>query len=310
MHDENIDSEIPSAERQSFLRLTRELASLPLDKSAAALETSAAIASISLRAGIEFLRAAPAAAEVWKLRSLRSWGELGRRLALGDVETAITFFAAGVAEFEELPQTVHQLVFQLCLRQITLSSQIAIETFRNLPTLAKAINDPETPHGGARSGFGDFAQVGKAQRRVSQSDAGSPRAFAANQRSAVTRKAIELTAEFAARAGGIAADAWTALPPALTNLKSDEALKLLESTADFLERGGGSALQVLDHRWRDIPDLAGNIRRVAEALVDGRQAWQREPGGFRSQQPEVPAGHLRAKLIANVASTSRYASSH
>ena len=47
----------PSAERQSFLRLTRELASLPLEQSAAALETGAAIAGISLRAGIEFLRA-------------------------------------------------------------------------------------------------------------------------------------------------------------------------------------------------------------------------------------------------------------
>ncbi len=97
MHDENSESGVPSAERQSFLRLTRELASLPLDKSAAALETSAAIAGISLRAGIEFLRAAPAAAEVLQAAELRSWGDLGRRLAMGDVETAITFFAEGVS---------------------------------------------------------------------------------------------------------------------------------------------------------------------------------------------------------------------
>src|SRR6185295_7973713 len=116
MHDENLDSEIPSAEHQSFLRLTRELASLPLDKSAAALETSAAIASISLRAGIEFLRAAPAAAEVLEATELRSWGELGRRLALSDVENAITFFAAGVAEFGDLPAEVHPLVFLLSSR--------------------------------------------------------------------------------------------------------------------------------------------------------------------------------------------------
>jgi hypothetical protein len=43
MQEENLQSDIPSAERQSFLRLTRELAGLPLDKSAAAIETSAAI---------------------------------------------------------------------------------------------------------------------------------------------------------------------------------------------------------------------------------------------------------------------------
>ena len=113
-----------SAERQSFLKLTRELASLPLDKSAAALETSAAIAAISLRAGIEFLRAAPAAAEVLEPAELRSWGELGRRLALADVENAITFFAEGVSELNDVPAAVHSLVFQLCSRQITLSSQV------------------------------------------------------------------------------------------------------------------------------------------------------------------------------------------
>jgi hypothetical protein len=56
--------ETQSVERQSFLELTRSLASLPLEHAAAALETSAAIASISLRAGIEFLRATPAAAEI------------------------------------------------------------------------------------------------------------------------------------------------------------------------------------------------------------------------------------------------------
>ena len=104
MQDESNDSVVPSAERQSFLKLTRELAGLPLDKSAAALETSAAIASISLRAGIEFLRAAPAAAEVLEAAELRSWGDLGRRLALGDAENAITFFAEGVAERKDIPR--------------------------------------------------------------------------------------------------------------------------------------------------------------------------------------------------------------
>src|SRR5256884_7241408 len=97
MQDENLPSEIPSAERRSFLKLTRELASLPMDQSAAALETSAAIAGVSLRAGIEYLRATPMAADVLQAAELRAWGELGRRLAMSDVETAITFFAEGVS---------------------------------------------------------------------------------------------------------------------------------------------------------------------------------------------------------------------
>ncbi len=245
MHDENIDSEIPSVERQSFLKLTRELASLPLDKSAAALETSAAIAGISLRAGIEFLRAAPAAAEVLEAAELRSWGDLGRRLAMSDVETAITFFAAGVSELKDIPENVHPQVFQLCSRQITLSSQIAIETLRNLPDLTRTISDP--------SQLASILEVAsEISRRSAKHSAEflnqAPEVLERLRRSkdpAVTKKGVELAAEFAARAGGIAADAWTALPAALTNLNSPNALKLLASTEGFLERGGGSALQVL-----------------------------------------------------------------
>src|SRR5258705_9910591 len=82
-----------TAERQSFLELTRSIAGLPLEQAAAVLETSAGIAAISLRAGIEFLRTAPVAAETLAAAELRSWGELGRRIAMSDFEMAIAFFS-------------------------------------------------------------------------------------------------------------------------------------------------------------------------------------------------------------------------
>src|SRR5882724_11338418 len=113
-----------SAERQSFLELTRSIGSLPLDQTAAALETSAAIASISLRAGIEFLRAAPAAAQILQPPELRSWGEMGRRLAMGDYEAAATFFAEGVAGLRDLSRTLHPPILELCLRQMALSTAV------------------------------------------------------------------------------------------------------------------------------------------------------------------------------------------
>jgi hypothetical protein len=253
-------AEIPSAEHQSFLKLTRELVSLPLDQSAAALETSAAIAAISLRAGIEFLRATPAAAEVLQAAELRSWGELGRRLAMSDVETAITFFTEGVSNLDDVPQSVHPLVFQLCTRQITLSSQTAIETFRNIATLAKQVGDDER--------LSSVLEVaGEIARRSAKHSAEflnqTPEVIERLKRSksaAVTSKGIELAAEFAARAGGIAADAWAALPAALANLNSDDALRLLSNTAGFLERGGGSALQVLI--------TGGDILRMLPEIFD------------------------------------------
>src|ERR1041384_6412695 len=139
MHD-SVDPNAHTPERQSFLKLTRELVHLPLDKSAAALETSAAIAAISLRAAIEFLRAAPDAAEILDAKDLRSWGELGRRLAMSDVETSISFFTGGVGDLKELPSLL-SLLFQLCLRQIALSAPVAVETLKQAPAIAAGIKD-------------------------------------------------------------------------------------------------------------------------------------------------------------------------
>src|SRR5947207_5490408 len=278
-----------STERQSFLRLTRELASLPLEQSAAALETSATIAAISLRASIEFLRAAPAAAEVLQASELRSWGDLGRRLAMSDVETAITFFAEGVSGFSDIPSGVRRLVFQLCTRQITLSNSIATETFRNMGLLAKAITDSDL-----------LSSVLEVATEISRRSAKHSAEFL-NKAPAVierlrrirspelTKKGIELTAEFAYRAGGIAADAWAALPAALLNLKSDDASKLVNNTIGFLERGGGAALQVLI--------TGGEILRGQPEIFDEwiKLLW-------------TVAQHGNASLVAFVRSSPRFVS--
>jgi hypothetical protein len=264
------DEKPPSTEHQSFLKLTRELASLPLEQSAAALEMSAAIAGISLRASIEFLRAAPAAAQVLEADELRSWGELGRRLAMSDVETAITFFAEGVSGLENVPKSIHPLIFQLCSRQITLSSPVAIETFRNLPALTEAVADDELL-------VLVLEVVAEIARRSAKHSAEflkqSPAVIAHLRRfksPEVTKKGIELASEFASRAGGIAADAWAALPAALARLNAADALRLLNNTAGFLERGGGSALQVLitgGDLLRSLPEIFDEWVRLLWAVA-------------------------------------------
>src|SRR5207253_2933704 len=108
-----------------------------------AIETLAAIAAVSLRAGIEFLRAAPSAAEVLDAAELRAWGEIGRRLTMSDIETGVSFFLEGVAEFEKVPQRARPFVFQVCARQMILSATTAAETFRGAPLLAQKIREPE-----------------------------------------------------------------------------------------------------------------------------------------------------------------------
>ena len=260
---------------------------MPLEQSAAALETSAAIAAISLRASIEFLRAAPAAAEILEAAELRSWGELGRRLAMSDVETAITFFAEGVSGLKDVPASVHPLVFQLCSRQITLSSPIAIETIRKIPALRKTVNDDDL----LVSILEVAAEIARRSAKHSAEFLNqTPEVIERLQRiksPEVTQKGIELAAEFASRAGGIAADAWAALPAALANLNSTDALRLLDNTIGFLERGGGSALQVLI--------TGGEILRTLPEIFDEwmKLLW-------------TVAQHGNASLVAFVRSSPRF----
>lgn len=234
-----------ASERQSILDLTRGLARLPLDQAAAALEASAAIAGVSLRASIDFLRAAPEAAETLAPSELRAWGDMGRRLAMGDVETAISFFIAGVNDLKTLPENARGVLFQLCSRQMTLSISVANETFRSVPLLAKAIPDPTV----LLSVLEVASEISRRSAKHSADFlAASPQVIASLEKfknESVKQSALGLASAFAARAGGIAADAWSSMPGALASLSAKDALRLISGTGDFLERGGGGALNVM-----------------------------------------------------------------
>ena len=286
-HDEK-DLDAPqSAERRSFLELTRGLAGLPFDQATAALETSAVIASISLRAAIEFLRAVPSASQIFQASDLKLWGELGRRLAMGDYESAVTFFTEGVEQFREVPRTLHSDILQLCVRQMTLSTSVGRETFQLIPTLVVEVNDEAffksvlvIASEIARRSAKHSCEFLKHSVNVSQSlkDFGDPQ---------VTANALELAEAFAARSGGIASDAWAAIPQALAHVESKDVIRLMQRSSDFLERGGGSALHIL---------LSGGelLRRAPEIFDDWIDLlW-------------VVAKHGNASLVAFVRSSPRF----
>src|ERR1051326_286361 len=252
-----VQSEHDSIERQSFLELTRSIAGLPLDQAAAILETSASIAAISLRAGIEFLRAAPNAAQILQPAELRAWGEMGRRLAMSDYETAVSFFIAGVEELRGVPHELYPAIFTLCTRQMTLSTSIAREALYSLPQTIDAISDLdivlpviEIATEIARRSAKHSAEFLNASTHVAK----TLKSFDDDE---VAAAALALASSFATRAGGIAADAWNAIPEALAELSAAEAKRLLTSVNEFLERGGGAALHLL---------LAGGeiLRRASE----------------------------------------------
>jgi nitric oxide reductase NorD protein len=249
-----------SPERRSFLELTRSLAGLPLDQTAAALESSAAIASISLRAGIEFLRAVPTAAQVLRAAELRSWGELGRRLAMSDYEQATTFFAEGVGPFKLVPIELHEPFFALCVRQMTLSTAVGRETFRTFPDTFARLNDVKLTQRILEVATEIARRSAKHSSEFLNSSGAVVQTLTEINDPDVTERALQLAAAFASRAGGIAADAWSALPAAVAGLSPQHAIRLLDTTQEFLERGGGAALHIL---------LAGGeILRVAPAVFD------------------------------------------
>ena len=78
-------------ERRTLAGLAREIGKLPVDVARAALETSASIAGVSLRASVEFLRAAPDASRVLETEELRAWGES----MLADDELLRQWFRSG-----------------------------------------------------------------------------------------------------------------------------------------------------------------------------------------------------------------------
>jgi hypothetical protein len=121
----------------------RALTHLPLDHARAAVETSAAIAAISLRASIEFLRVASDAAKVLKRQRCARGGEMGRRLTMSDVEAGVNFFAQGVGDFAKVPTAVRPFVLQVCSRQMILSAGAAAETLKEAPSLAEQVRDEE-----------------------------------------------------------------------------------------------------------------------------------------------------------------------
>lgn len=266
--DERLRAVKSPAERRTIAGLLREIGGLPLEHARAAIETSAGIAAVSLRASIEFLRATPDIARILEPAELRAWGELGRRLTMSDVENGVSFFVAGAHDFANVPPAVRPFVFQVCARQMILSATTAAETFTNAPAFAESVGQPDV----LRSVYEIAAIISRrSAKHSSEFLHATPQVVAAlnsNQAPASTaatspdpnelsEAAIGLARAFAEHAGGIAADAWTSLPAAVERLTPEQSLRLMRRSINFLERGGAVALQVLTaggEILRTLPD--------------------------------------------------------
>jgi nitric oxide reductase NorD protein len=290
---ERLRSVRSATERRNLAGLAREIGKLPADSARAALEVGASLAGVSLRAAVEFLRAAPAAARVLDAAELRAWGELGRRLTMADVDTGVGFFAAGVGELGEVPRGARLLLFEVCVRQLSLSTSVALDTFHRAPEIALAVADEEL----LRRAFEVAAEVARRSAKHSADFLReTPRAVGALRACAeagatdeeedrpnpespagrgpggddVAAAGLRVAEAFARRAGGVAADLWAALPEAVRGLNAARSRSLFALAEGFLDRGGAAALHVFTaggEVLRLLPEVFDDWARLLRAVA-------------------------------------------
>ncbi|MBP6001930.1 MAG: VWA domain-containing protein [Pyrinomonadaceae bacterium] len=286
-----------SKHKNSLTGLAARLGRLPSDKKRAALEMSAALAGVSLRASREFVEAVPRAAKILSADDLRQWGEMGRRLAMGNAESGAKFFIDGVAGLKAIPEPGRAAVFQICTRQLVLSSSIALETFRSVPEIASEIEDKkllvdilvlavEIAQRSAKHSAEFLQHTPEVARAIARFE---------GEQAAVAAAILELAGHFADRTGGMTADLWANLPEALEKLSAANAIVLMRRATDFLEFGGSvtlhfvtsgsGVLQSAEKAFEDWSIVSRTIARHGNAVLIS----------FLRSTPKVLASLTRSK---------------
>src|SRR5688572_14892959 len=265
--------------KNTFTGLAARLGRLPADKRRVALEMSAALAAISLRVSREFVEAVPKAAKILSADDLRNWAELGRRLAMGNAATGASFFSTGVDRLKNIPEPARNLVFQICTRQLILSSSIALETFDLVPELAEKVNEDDLLTDILRLAAEIANRSAKHSSDFLQKTPQVAEALNAfdDRKCDVAAPVIRLASTFAGRTGGMTADLWTNLPAALEGLTPDAAILLTEKAVEFLEFGGsvtlhfiasgGTVLQNAEEAFEDWCTVLKKIARQGNAVL-------------------------------------------
>ncbi|MBA3334389.1 MAG: hypothetical protein H0T08_02140, partial [Acidobacteria bacterium] len=273
------EKDLQYSKKQTLTGLARRLGKLPNDKKIIALEMSAALAGVSLRASREFVEAVPKAARILSAEDIRLWAEMGRRIAMVNADSGAQFFTGGIADLKRIPAKARPLVFQICTRQLVLSSAIALETFDLIPHLAKEIADENlfteiltlASEIAARSAkhSADFLQKTPKLAQTLNNFA--------DEKQIVAQSVIALASHFASRTGGMTADLWQILPAAIDELPAAQAIKLTSKAANFLEFGGsvtlhfvsagGTVLRRLETVFEDWTECLLTIGKSGNAIL-------------------------------------------
>jgi nitric oxide reductase NorD protein len=233
----------------------------PHDRGWVTVDVGASLMSVSPKVALDFFKAAKEVSTQLENGDLRAWAELGKRIALTSAEEAGDFFRDSATILASLPPQLRAQLVALCSKQIVLSPQAALNTFRNAPRTVVQLGDETS----AARLFGIAVEV--AHRSVKHSTevlTAAPNALNAlrNLETAEagvspTQAVLNLAESFAQRTGATAAEFLSAIGEGLSFItRPAEVVALCQQTAVFLERGGATALQYF-RSARSVIELGG-----------------------------------------------------
>jgi nitric oxide reductase NorD protein len=207
----------------------------------------AGLVGLSMRTAVEFFRVAPEVGSLLNTFELQAWGECGKRLAATNVEAAHEFFTASPVVLGTLPKPYRLRAITLCTRQATLSTRVAVDTFKLVPSVVSALGDTPTlqrvfsiandvARHSVKHSHDLIHHAERVIRRIESVDTPD---------GALMARILDITAAFVHRSGGTAADFFINLPEIVSENTRPHLPRVLDNTQTFLERSGGLALHFL-----------------------------------------------------------------
>ncbi|HMZ20522.1 MAG TPA: VWA domain-containing protein [Blastocatellia bacterium] len=247
--------------RNTVESLAMKMGLKPSDRGWVAMDIGASLVSISPKVAMDFFKAVQEVSHVLENGELRAWAEMGKRIAVNNTEEAGEFFRGSMDTLQAVPENLRPLLISLCAKQIVLSPDAALKTFRAAPRTAKQLGDERS----ATRLFGIAVEV--AHRSVKHSTevlTAAPQAlnalagFPSTPQVSPIDAVLNLAESFAQRTGATAAEFLSAVGEGLGFVESGAGVvELCKQTAVFLERGGATALQYF-RSARSVIEVGGS----------------------------------------------------
>ncbi|MBK9315693.1 MAG: VWA domain-containing protein [Acidobacteria bacterium] len=237
--------------RSTVESLAMKMGLKPHERGWVTVDTGASLMSVSPKVAMDFFKTVPDVARLLENGDLRNWADIGRRIAVNNIDEACEFYRSSSGILEPLSERLRSLLIALCSKQIVLSPVAALTTFKQAPQLVLSFRDE---HSAIRL-FAIAVEV--AHRSVKHSTevlTAAPKALAVLQSfdaqagsqvdESPVKAVLDLAESFAQRTGATAAEFLSAVGEGMDFIeRPSDIIELCGQTAFFLERGGATALQ-------------------------------------------------------------------